>query len=193
MNWETYHRRKEELCMLVPLMTLSPVLYKKPHIFILHWAHKWCSQSWVVWWWWDAKHVQIERSFLRCTSWIFWFKERKTNLANSIKIFLFCLGRIQDTHRPEGTAEKTGSVKAEVKKALEIQVQEPKVSPVGIIVGVNLFQLVVSACAAPLSSLSPEGDLDWSTVACHVVRKGQISLIDNTRRLHTVGKKSFPR
>lgn len=73
-----------------------------------------------------------------------------------------------------------------------MQLWEAEVSPVGIVVNVNLFQLVVSASAGPLSSLSLEGYFDSSTVACHVVRGGQISLTDSTPRLLTVGK-SLPR
>lgn len=62
----------------------------------------------------------------------------------------------------------------------------------GIAAGVNLFQLAVYACAAPLCSVSPEGELDGSTLACHMARGEQVSLTDSTPRLHTTGKESFP-
>lgn len=119
-------------------------------------------------------------------------KEKPTWLTQS-KYFYFVWEGYKVLNRTEGTAEKIGSEKAEIRKVPEMQVQEAEVNPVGIVVGVNLLQLVVSACADPFSRLSLEGDFDWPTVACHVVRRGQISLTDSTPRLHMVGKKSFPR
>lgn len=83
---------------------------------------------------------------------------------------MFCLGRVQSTHGTEGTAEKTGLEKSEIRKVLGIQVQEPKVSLTGIAAGVNVFQLRVFACAAPFSHFNLEGELDWPTSACHVAR-----------------------
>lgn len=62
----------------------------------------------------------------------------------------------------------------------------------GIAAGVNLFQLAVYTCAAPLCNLGPEGELDGSTLACHMARGEQVSLTDSTPRLHTTGKESFP-
>lgn len=62
----------------------------------------------------------------------------------------------------------------------------------GIAARVNLFQLAVYACAAPLCSLGPEEELDGSTLACHMARGEQVSLADSTPRLYTTGKESFP-
>ena len=118
-------------------------------------------------------------------------KEKLTWLTQS-KYFYFVWEGHKVLDRTEGTPETTSSEKAEIRKVPEMQVQEAEVNPVGIIVGVILFQPAASACAGPLSSLSLEGGFDGSTVACRVVRRGQICLTDSTPRLHTVGR-SFPR
>lgn len=193
MNQETDHRRKEKLCTLVPLVTLSPVLYKKPHIFISHWAPKWCCQPWVVWRWGDAKHMQIGKSFLWCTIDFFPFKERKTNLANSIKIFLFCLGRIQGTQQNWRNSWENRLGKSRNQESFRTAAAGSRGQSCGYHIWSDSFPAGSLCLCSSTQHLSLEGNFNWSTVACHVVWQGQISLSDSTPRLHTVRKKLFSR
>lgn len=78
-------------------------------------------------------------------------KEKPTWLTQS-KYFYFVWEGYKLPNRTEGTAEKIGSEKAEIRKVPELQVWEAEVSHVGITVGVTPFQLVLSASAAPLST-----------------------------------------